>query len=300
MGIAKGCAQLLLQESLRKPFEGRVLTLGNQDIWFSYSALEEMARENKIPLKKLPDILLSLKPDLRERGYISSRCFFEELGFSQYESMDVSGYEAVNHIFDLNESEVPEHLLERFDVIVDGGTVEHVFHVPNALKNLYKMLKKGGRIVHLSPTSNYIDHGFYMFSPTLFWDYYTANRFEINKFHLIAHTAAHDLDPWEISNYTPGSVNDVSYGGLDDRMYSLLCIVTKTAEASCGVIPQQRNYAVGFWKGGLHLASEAKRTSPLASIKAEIRKYPFLFKALRFFYKPFASKGLKLKVTGRF
>ena len=62
-------------------------------------------------------------------------------------------------------------------MIIDGGTMEHIFHIPNVLNNIYRMLRVGGRIIHISPSSNYVDHGFYSFSPTLFYDFYQTNKF---------------------------------------------------------------------------------------------------------------------------
>src|SRR5207249_3920994 len=97
--------------------------------------------------------------------------FFKALGFSEVAAMDYSDFESARYIHDLNSSEPPEHLLENFDVIIDGGTIEHVFHIPNVLNSIHKMLRPHGRTIHMSPSSNHIDHGFYMFSPTLFWDF---------------------------------------------------------------------------------------------------------------------------------
>jgi hypothetical protein len=39
------------------------------------------------------------------------------------------------------------------------------------------MLKVGGRLIIMVPASNSIDHGFYSFSPTLFFDYFADNGF---------------------------------------------------------------------------------------------------------------------------
>ena len=41
------------------------------------------------------------------------------------------------------------------------------------------MLKKGGHLLIAVPCSNMIDHGFYSFSPTLFYDYFSCNHFKI-------------------------------------------------------------------------------------------------------------------------
>ena len=108
--------------------------------------------------------------------------FFKMLGFDTISALDVSDYEGADYIFNLNKP-VPDSMHARFDFIYDGGTLEHVFNTPMALENGVKMLKSGGVIFHHLPMNNQVNHGFYQFSPTLFFDYYIANDFsECNLF----------------------------------------------------------------------------------------------------------------------
>lgn len=92
-------------------------------------------------------------------------------------SIDVSAYESASIIYDLNTNELPEDLKNKFDYIIDGGTFEHLFNIQNAFSNVIQMLKVGGKIFHYVPSNNYIDNGFYSYSPTLFIEYYEANNF---------------------------------------------------------------------------------------------------------------------------
>src|SRR5205814_1882285 len=106
-------------------------------------------------------------------------------------------------LFDLNCGDLPEELKESFDVVLDPGTIEHVFHIPHSLKNIFHMLRLGGRVIHISPSSNHMDHGFYMFSPTFFWDYYTANQFDLSFVKIIRYKPQW-VFPWKIASYSPG------------------------------------------------------------------------------------------------
>jgi len=208
--------------------------------------------------------------------------------------MDYSDYEAADYIFDLNCENIPTELLDKFDLILDGGTIEHVFHLPNVLRNIFKMLKIGGRIIHFSPSSNHMDHGFYMFSPTFFSDYYKTNNFDINSIQVIRHTTHHEV-PWQISKYTPGCINRISYGGLDDAMYAISCVATKTPSSRFDLIPSQRNYAEELW-------IQPQNSIPTLTSKAKdwIRRRPVLFRMSVFVLKLFRSKGLRLKVVNKF
>ena len=108
---------------------------------------------------------------------IQARVFFELLGIPDVHMLDIDGYQGADVIADLNQP-VPAELQGRFRTIVDAGTLEHIFDVRMCLTNIVKMLAVGGRVVHQSPCNNYVNHGFYQLSPTLFFDYYGANGFE--------------------------------------------------------------------------------------------------------------------------
>lgn len=245
MGISIAQAESFLRESARRPFGGKVLTLGRQDIYFSHQSLEELATHLNQKLADPGPAIAPLKSEFAAKGYMSDENLFKSLGFDELKTIDASGFESAHHLFDLNSRELPEFLQGAFDVIFDGGTIEHVFNVPNALENIFRMLRPKGRIVHTSPSSNHIDHGFYMLSPTLFLDFYTANRFEINTLQVLRYSFNHETQtssPWEVSNYTPGCLDSVSFGGLDDAMYTIICIATKMEGSTGNVAPQQGSY----------------------------------------------------------
>lgn len=308
MGIAQGAARILLKESRRRPFGGRVLVLGKQDVHFDYETLEKTARQFSVELARPARLELSSKPSLAESRYISDETLFLALGFDEYSSLDYSAYESAQYVFDLNQPDPPSELIGAFDVIADSGTIEHVFHLPNAFRNIFKMLKPNGRVIHLAPSSNYIDHGFYMFSPTLFWDFYTTNKFEINTFQVIRHTINAFTDPWEASDYKPGCLDAVSFGGLDDGMYAILCVATRTTESTGDAIPQQRFFARS-WNPEIAVEDapgedlpmlqqdrqdDVSSSSRLEEIKSAVRQVGFLYYILRIPFR--IGRGLRFKL----
>jgi SAM-dependent methyltransferase len=202
-----------------------------------------MARAVHAQIDTTVECTLSRNPQYAEKGYISGETLLKSMGFEQMHNLDCSSFEGADIIFDLNCKDVPQYLEKRFDVIINHGTMEHVFHVPNVLNNCFQMLKVGGRMIHGSPTSNLVDHGFYMFSPTLFYDYYTANNWEINNIYVISMTPNHETEPSFYTEYEPGSFDRVSRGGLNGSMYATMCFVTKTIESTANQIPQQGLYS---------------------------------------------------------
>ena len=179
------------------------------------------------------------------RDRIKPSTLFRRLGFTEFESIDISAYEGCTLQFDLNSSTVPELIKDEFDFVYNGGTLEHVFHLPNALGNVFDMLKVGGAVVHCGPINGWVDHGFYQFSPTLLLDYYSANRYDILEAYFVellrpAADAANEV--WRVGAYLPGSLDSVSCERMGDGRHLLYFTARKTESSTRFVIPQQRYY----------------------------------------------------------
>ena len=106
------------------------------------------------------------------------------LGFTKIDTMDASDYEGANVIHDLNRP-VPLELHEKYDLVWDGGTLEHIFNFPGALENAMRMVKVGGHMVLHTPANNQCGHGFYQFSPELFFRVFVPeNGFELLRIYM--------------------------------------------------------------------------------------------------------------------
>ena len=94
--------------------------------------------------------------------------FLRLLGAEQVHALDVSSYQRASIVHDMN-LPIPSSLQESCTAVVDGGTLEHVFDVRQALKNCMEMVCEGGHFIAVTPTNNFMGHGFYQFSPELFY-----------------------------------------------------------------------------------------------------------------------------------
>ena len=83
-------------------------------------------------------------------------------------SIDASAYENATMVHDMN-LPVGDELKQKFSVVIDGGTLEHVFNFPTAIRNCMEMLKVGGHFFAHTMANNFMGHGFYQFSPELFY-----------------------------------------------------------------------------------------------------------------------------------
>lgn len=252
MGIPRGVVRLLLDEARSRPFSGSLIQLGRMSVFCTLEELSSWAAIHGVALAPVEEIELSHDPRLAEQGCLSDRTFFSLLGLSEIRSCDYFDWEGVDYLFDLN-GEVPTELIGRFDVVFEAGTIQHLFHLPNVLCNIHSLLKPGGRVIHgMCTSNNHVDHGFYMFSPTLFWDYYTANRYRIENIFFYEFIPAwfrskFHSGPWKVYRYSPGCLDHLSYGRYHDRQLGLFVVATKTPEATCEIIPQQ-GFFVRFWE----------------------------------------------------
>lgn len=90
-----------------------------------------------------------------------------KLGDGSVTSFDASDYEEADVIHDFN-LPIPPEFINKFTLVIDGGTLEHVFNYPMALKNCMEMVRTGGHFLSISPANNFLGHGFYQFSPEMF------------------------------------------------------------------------------------------------------------------------------------
>lgn len=88
-------------------------------------------------------------------------------------SLDYSDYEGATIVADLG-LPIPESTLEPYDLVIDGGTIEHVFDVNEALANCSRVCADGGLIIHILPANNFNGHGFWQFSAEVFFSLYSA------------------------------------------------------------------------------------------------------------------------------
>jgi hypothetical protein len=114
-------------------------------------------------------------------GEYSDRFFVECLHISQPHSLDYSAFEGADILHDLNQP-VPDHLKERYNAVIEAGTLEHIFNFPAAIANLMQMTRVGGTIFASTVANNLCGHGFYQFSPELIFRIFSAeNGFKLGR-----------------------------------------------------------------------------------------------------------------------
>ncbi len=228
MGISKATAFLLQELSQQGLLSGKLLQLGVQRI----------SPDAKILVKSFANQEASKS---RFVATSSKNQFWHNLGFDFVSSLDNSDFEGAEIVWDLN-LPLNDSFVERFDVVFDGGTMEHVFNTKQVLENIGKLLKIGGLAIHEVPSSNSVNHGFYSFSPTLFHDYYSKLDYEIIEILLVVkkrHKA-------KIYQYSPRDRNIEIPENWGNKNVNVWCVARKRSDMVTSYFPQQTKY-VNAW-----------------------------------------------------
>ena len=272
MAINKGGASLLLDLKNHVNFHGTLCQLGRQEINFDKIIFRDLINKFK----------LNLEIDLNDNNLkFDDRLFFNSIGFDKVVAADVSSYENAEYVFNLN-NEVDSSLKDKFDFIYDGGTLEHVFNFPMALKNILKILKKNGYIMHFSPANNLVDHGFYMFSPTAYYDFYSNNNFKIIKACIVEVPKYFQNGKIKVYNYKPGLIDHLSYGGFGSKILLNWFVIQKNHDLDLKFDFSQTLYK-NYWtetKNKNLTYQKNKKNIIKEFIKSKKSIYQFLIKIL--------------------
>ena len=250
MGIDRHTAKFLFWARDEGVSFNRLLTIGRHVFFLSERELGTLLAQRGIA--KTPDELNAIFSEAN--GYADP--FLRLLGGQQAESLDASDYEGATHVHDLNQP-VPRVWQEQYSAVFDGGSLEHVFNFPQAIRNCMKMIKVGGHYLAMTPTNNFMGHGFYQFSPELFCRVFC----EDNGFAL-EHMIVFELDGtrWYEVMDPAQAMDRVSL--VNRRPTCLGVIARKVAQVEPFTnTPQQSDY-VAKWTRGPRVDPAHKRRTP--------------------------------------
>ena len=186
-------------------------------------------------------------------------------GCKEVTSFDASDFEDATVVHDMN-LPVAAEWHERFDAVIEMGSLEHIFNFPGAVHSLMQMTKVGGRLFIVTPSNNYLGHGFYQFGPDLFHRLLcAANGFEIERIYAFEHRyygpEMGRSGPWYVVR-DPAEVGVRPIVISEDPM--LLMVRARRIAAKPGplVIPQQSDYSA-MWQ-----SAAAAAPPPVAPVAA--------------------------------
>ncbi|MFK7923123.1 MAG: hypothetical protein AB8H47_14260 [Bacteroidia bacterium] len=214
--------------------------VGRQFLYLDAKELQEcfQAFGHQLSLEGAKEILSSHK------GYAEK--VFTNLGADYIHSYDASDYESATYIHDFN-APIPAEHKNKYSLVLDGGTLEHIFHFPNAIQNCMEMLEVGGHFLSITPANNLFGHGFYQFSPELFYRIFSPqNGFEVEE--IITFVNEPDSTWYKVKD---PQVVKKRVKLINNRETYLLVRAKKTKAVSLLTQPpQQSDYVINYWDSG--------------------------------------------------
>jgi len=138
----------------------------------NFSITATLGRQNLAKGDKNKTLLNLIKTHISEDSdviknvYTNSQycdALLSQLGAEIVESFDYSDYENASVLHDMN-TPIPEQIKNKYSLLIDGGTTEHIFNIPVAYRNIMEMVTIGGYVITMVPANNLCGHGFYQFS----------------------------------------------------------------------------------------------------------------------------------------
>jgi hypothetical protein len=203
-------------------------------------------------------VLILGRPSMHGTRYGSPEALFSAVGASSTDCLDISNFEGANVVHDMN-TPIPPDLHERYCLVFDNGTMEHCFDVAQFMVNIHRLVAPEGLVIQSNPTNNYVNHGFYQFSPNFYLAFYLQNGYEIlriafrgvQKTFLPGRAAIQEVvfekevDPEHFSRLvmTPRLILESAYNA--SIMTTITFVARKKTSVDCE-IPQQPIYSRKF------------------------------------------------------
>ena len=237
MGLDINGVKLLLHAKQLEVNFDRVLTIGRQMLYLREKELRRMLIQAGL-------IAADSKDTFAVDTYAET--FLKMLGAEITDSLDASAYEEASMIHDLN-LPLPKEMRSKYSVVIDGGSLEHVFNFPIAIQNCMNLIETDGYYIGITPSNNFLGHGFYQFSPELYYRIFSpSNGFRMVKMYLYVDRKRASfyevLDPLELKQRVIMANASPSY---------LFILAQKTEEKEVfKVVPQQSDYEHIVWNEG--------------------------------------------------
>jgi len=262
MGISATSAEFILQAHAAGVSFRATATLGRQSLSINDNIMKHLLKRYGIAglerASARSDASAQSRPPFAD-------AFFQALGAVKIDSIDADAYQEAAIVHDMN-LPLPQDLHQRYDCVVDGGTLEHIFAFPTAIRSCMEMVKVGGHLILLTPANNFFGHGFYQFSPELFFRVLSSeNGFCMERMVAIESETLDYQAPGEIRSYEehgrPYTVLDPAATGkrgvLRNGKHVLLYIQAKR-QADVPIFakaPQQSDYVTLWDESGQGLSS---------------------------------------------
>lgn len=235
MGIGIAAAQILLELKnlgIYKDLKS-VVEVGSQEIHLKKKDLGDLYMQSGLDpsnLDKHENI-----DNWPKEPRANSKKFYADLGFTDYSSIDINGEHGSIPI-DLNYKLKDEKLFNKFDVVTDFGSCEHVFNVSECYKTMHKILKVNGLMIIIQAVSG--GNGYFLYDRSFLDGIAAANNYDILYSSYIVTTGTKTTSLSDRQFHIPLSKDLVNFLKIKDLE---ICMVFRKKKDEDFKIPYQSN-----------------------------------------------------------
>jgi len=229
MGLGPPVIELYRQLKLRGALEGvaNVMELGSQDFWCPQKNLIRGLFSAFGRPEPDPQLLMTSNASQKP-----ARILYQALGIS-YSCVDVDGRSGTL-ILDLNFDTAPEEHWNKYGLVTNHGTSEHILNQYNVFKMMHDFTKPGGVMIHAVPFTVHLEHGFFNYQPNFFEALARYNSYE---------TLGIWVGPdWQLASFIPWDPILLDYLVMNSKTTHLLVVVQRKMYDKPFCVPFQEIY----------------------------------------------------------
>jgi cell division protein FtsB len=229
MGLGPPVIELYRQLKLQGALDGvtNVMELGSQDFWCPQKNLVKALFAAFGRPEPDPELLTTSNASQQP-----ARLLYEALGI-EYNCVDVDGRSGTL-VLDLNFDPAPEEHWNKYGLVTNHGTSEHIMNQLNVFKMMHEFAKPGGAIIHAVPFTVHLEHGFFNYQPNFFEALARYNSYE---------TLGLWVGPdWQLASFIPWDPILLDYLALNSKTTHLLVVAHRKMYDKPFCVPFQEIY----------------------------------------------------------
>ena len=175
-----------------------VCELGRQNLAINNNIDPKIFKLFSLFNKNPPKEILGIAP--QDNWGVRAKILYEGLGID-YFSIDIDNEEKnedskTNFAIDLNFSSIDKNLFNKFNLVTNFGTSEHIFNQLNFFKTMHDLTSVNGYMISEVPCMFGLNHGMYKYEPKFFTDIARSNAYNIIGFWVVLDPPSESVYPW--------------------------------------------------------------------------------------------------------
>ena len=304
MGLGVGAVQNILELNNLGYFKNSksVIEIGSQNLHLNIADLKDL-----FDTAGLNNNLEENFPDVKNWPFspkCQSKYLWEAMGINDYKCIDMDGENnAIVH--DLNKPFGDKSKFNKFDIVTDFGSCEHVFNVGECYKTMHNLTKPNGYIIIAQATLK--GNGYFKFDQSFFEGIAAANNYNvIYNSYLITTGSKTKSGSWNQFHIPRNEellkVMDYSKLSQSEKgsYINIYCVIQKTNEDEFKT-PYQGNITKNIYNIAGFNRAYIKETLnynyiPSATIKLDDSSLVNIFKALNGWFRKKIKKIIRITI----